>query len=103
MRTEHGRRGLTFAGLIAHNVGGKALRLALAALTVGVGVMTVVTFNIVNHSLRTSALSIMQTGRADFTVAQKGVSDLLNSNIARVAAAADRTVHMRDGVVVAAG
>ena len=43
--------------------------------------MTVVTFGIVNHSVRASALAIMQTGRADFTIAQKGVSDLLNSNV----------------------
>jgi putative ABC transport system permease protein len=43
--------------------------------------MTVVTFSIVNHSLRATELAIMQTGRADFTIAQKGTSDLLNSTI----------------------
>jgi putative ABC transport system permease protein len=43
--------------------------------------MTVVTFSIVSHSLRETELAIMQTGRADFTIAQRGVSDLLNSNI----------------------
>jgi putative ABC transport system permease protein len=74
-------RGLSFVGLIAHNLGVRKLRLAMASLAVAIGVMTVVTFSIVNHSLRDSALAIMQTGRADFTVAQKGVSDLLNSNI----------------------
>jgi len=68
-------------GLIGHNLGVRKLRLAMASLAVAIGVMTVVTFSIVNHSLRDSALAIMQTGRADFTVAQKGVSDLLNSNI----------------------
>ena len=68
-------------GLIGHNLGVRKLRLAMASLAVAIGVMTVVTFSIVNHSLRASALAIMQTGRADFTVAQKGVSDLLNSNI----------------------
>ena len=57
------------------------LRLTLASLAVAIGVMTVVPFSIVNDSLRSSALAIMQTGRADFTVAQKGVSDLLNSSI----------------------
>jgi hypothetical protein len=81
MRDGRAGDGLTFLGLIAHNVAVKKLRLALASLAVAVGVMTVVTFSIVNHSLRASALAIMQTGRADFTVAQKGVSDLLNSNI----------------------
>lgn len=59
----------------------KKLRLALTSLAVAIGVLTVVTFSIVDHSLRASALAIMQTGRADFTVAQKGTSDLLNSNI----------------------
>jgi putative ABC transport system permease protein len=73
--------GLTFLGLIAHNVGVKKLRLAFASLAVAVGVMAVVTLSIVNHSLRASELAIMQTGRADFTIAQKGVSDLLNSNV----------------------
>ncbi len=73
--------GLTFVGLVAHNVGVKKLRLAMASLAVAIGVMTVVTFSIVNHSLRASALALLQTGRADFTVAQKGVSDLLNSNV----------------------
>lgn len=73
--------GLTFAGLIAHNVAVKKLRLALSSLAVAIGVMTVVTFSIVNHSLRATELAIMQTGRADFTIAQKGTSDLLNSTI----------------------
>lgn len=77
----HGSAGLTFAGLVFHNVVVKKLRLALTSLAIAIGVLTVVTFSIVDHSLRASALSIMQTGRADFTIAQKGVSDLLNSNI----------------------
>jgi putative ABC transport system permease protein len=75
------RHGLTFLDLVLHNVGVRKLRLALTSLAVAIGVMTVVTFSIVNHSLRSSALAIMQAGRADFTVAQKGVSDLLNSNV----------------------
>jgi putative ABC transport system permease protein len=76
-----GTRGLTFPGLVLHNIAVKPLRLALASLAVAIGVMTVVTFNVVNHSLHESALGIVQTGRADFTVSQKGVSDILNSNI----------------------
>jgi putative ABC transport system permease protein len=74
-------RGLTFVGLIGHNVAVKPVRLAAASLAVAIGVMAVVTFSVVNHSLRVSELAIMQTGQADFTIAQKGVSDLLNSNI----------------------
>jgi putative ABC transport system permease protein len=80
---EGGRRpgGLSFVGLILYNVSVRPLRLAFASLAVAIGVMTVVTFSIVNHSLRASELAIMQTGQADFTIAQKGVADILNSNI----------------------
>jgi putative ABC transport system permease protein len=81
MRLARGDPGLSFAGLIVHNLGARKLRLALASLAVAIGVMTVVTFHLINHSLHETALGIMQTGRADFTIAQKGVSDLLNSNI----------------------
>ncbi len=73
--------GLSFAGLVMHNVGVKKLRLAFASLALAIGVMTVVVFNIVDSSLRTTELAIMQTGRADFTIAQKGMSDLLASSI----------------------
>jgi putative ABC transport system permease protein len=72
---------VTFLGLIAHNLWVRKLRLAFASLTVAIGVLAVVTLGIVNHSLRSSAFALLQTGRADFTIAQKGVSDLLNSNI----------------------
>jgi putative ABC transport system permease protein len=72
---------MTFVGLIVRNWAKRKLRLVFAALAVGVGVLTVVTFSVVNHSLRSSALGLLQTGRADFTVAQKGVSDILNSNV----------------------
>ncbi|HZC51290.1 MAG TPA: ABC transporter permease [Mycobacterium sp.] len=72
---------LSFAGLVAHNVAVKKLRLFFSCLAVAIGVLAVATFSIVNHSLRASELAIMQTGRADFTIAQKGMSDLLNSNI----------------------
>ena len=39
------------------------------------------TLGIVTHSLRTSAAAILETGDADFTVAQSGVSDVLSSTI----------------------
>jgi putative ABC transport system permease protein len=94
------RGGLSFVALVAHNIGVKKLRLAAASLAVAIGVMTVVVFNIVNHSLRTTALAIMQTGRADFTVAQKGVSDLLNSTVDQ--AALDQITNM-PGIASATG
>jgi putative ABC transport system permease protein len=72
---------MSFLGLIAHNLWVRKLRLTFTSLTVAIGVLAVVTLGVVNHSLRSSAFALLQTGRADFTVAQKGVSDLLNSSI----------------------
>ncbi|MFI5041967.1 MAG: ABC transporter permease, partial [Acidimicrobiales bacterium] len=74
-----------------HNVAVKKLRLALTALAIAIAVVTVVSLGVVTSSLESSELAIMQTGRADFTVAQRGVSDILNSSIdqaesARIAA-----------------
>ena len=72
---------MTFVRLVFHNVGVKKLRLALTALAVAIGVVTVVSLGVVTSSLKESELAIVQTGRADFTVAQKGVSEILNSSI----------------------
>jgi putative ABC transport system permease protein len=54
--------------------------------------MAIVTLGVVTQSLQDSAASVLQTGRADFTVAQKGAPDTLDSvvtdaQVARVAAA----------------
>lgn len=92
--------GLTFVRLVVHNATVKKLRLALTTLAIAVGVLTVVTFSVVNSSLRDSALAIMQTGRADFTIAQKGTSDLLNSNIDQATLA---RVRATTGVAAATG
>jgi putative ABC transport system permease protein len=72
---------MSFAGLIGHNVVARWLRSLLTAIAVAVGVGSVVTLGIVTHSLRGSAAAILKTGEADFTVAQSGVSDVLNSTI----------------------
>jgi hypothetical protein len=72
---------VTFLALVLHNVGVRKLRLALTALAVAIGVVTVVSLGVVTSSLESSELAIMQTGRADFTIAQKGGSDILNSSI----------------------
>jgi putative ABC transport system permease protein len=72
---------LSIFGLILHNVTNRPLRLAFASLAIAIGVMTAVTFNIVSSSLRETDLAIMQTGRADFTIAQKGMADLLRRSI----------------------
>lgn len=72
---------MSFFVLVLHNIAVKKLRLSLTALAVAIGVLTVVSLGVVTASLRQSDLAILKTGQADFTVAQKGVSDLLNSTI----------------------
>ena len=72
---------MSFLALIVHNVGVKKVRLVLTTLAIGIGVLAVVALGVVTHSLETSALAVLQTGRADFTIAQKGVSDIVNSSI----------------------
>ncbi len=72
---------MSFLGLIGHNLWTKKVRTALTALAVAIGVMTVVTLGVATDSLRSSAAAILQTGNADFTIAQKGVDGALNSVI----------------------
>lgn len=72
---------VSFAGLILHNITVRKLRLALTALAVAIGVLTVVSLGVVTHSLESSDLALLKTGQADFTIAQKGVADLLSSSI----------------------
>src|SRR2546423_14868265 len=66
-----------------HNILVRKVRVGLTAVAVAIGVMTVVTLGVVTSSLRTTAVAILTTGRADFTVAQKGVSDVIYSNLDR--------------------
>jgi putative ABC transport system permease protein len=66
-------------GLLIHNLWTRKVRTILTALAVAFGVMTVVSLGIVTESLRDKAAGIIRTARADFTVAQRGVSDPLNS------------------------
>ena len=72
---------MSFAALILHNVTVRPVRLALTALAVAIGVLTVVSLGVVTHSLEVSDLALLKTGQADFTIAQKSVSDLLSSSI----------------------
>jgi putative ABC transport system permease protein len=71
--------GLSFVGLIVHNLGTRRVRTALTALAVAIAVMAVVTLGVLTDSLKSSAAEVLSAGNADFTVAQKSVSDLLNS------------------------
>ena len=77
--------------LAFHNVWAKRVRSVLTAFAVAVGVGTVLTLGLVTESLRTSAAAVLQVGKADFTVAQKGAADIISSvmtepQVARVAA-----------------
>ena len=70
---------MSFFGLILRNGRAKKVRTALTALAVAMGVSAGITMGVVTHSLRATAVSILQIGEADFSVTQKGVSDVLNS------------------------
>jgi putative ABC transport system permease protein len=72
---------VSFVGLILHNLATRKVRAALTAVAVALGVGTVVTLGVVTYSLRSRAIAVLQTGQADFTVAQKGVSDVLYSTL----------------------
>lgn len=70
---------MTFFGLLLRNGRAKPLRTTLTALAVAFGVAAGITMGLVTHSLRETAVSILNLGNADFSVTQKGVSDILNS------------------------
>jgi putative ABC transport system permease protein len=72
---------MSMMGLAVGNVWTKKARSAGLAFAVAIAVMTVVTLTAVSASLETSAAAILTIGKADFTVAQKGVSDILSSSL----------------------
>jgi putative ABC transport system permease protein len=72
---------MPFLSLIARNVLTRKVRAGLTGLAVAIAIMTVVALGVLTHSLRRTAISVLQTGKADFTVAQKGVSDVLYSSL----------------------
>lgn len=72
---------MRFTRLVLHNLKTRAMRSLLTAVAVAIGIATMVTLGVLTFSLRQSAVAILQTADADFSVAQEGVSDLLSSNI----------------------
>jgi putative ABC transport system permease protein len=74
---------MTFLGLILHNVLRRPLRAVVTALAVAIGVMAVLALGVLTYSLRQTAVSVLKTGNADFTVSQRGVSDVLDSSLDR--------------------
>jgi putative ABC transport system permease protein len=79
-------RSRSFLRLIVHNLATRKARTLLTAAAVAISVMAIVTLNVVTQSLQESAASVLQTGQADFTVAQKGAPDTLDSVVTDVQA-----------------
>jgi putative ABC transport system permease protein len=93
-----------FVELIVQNVWTRKVRSALTGFAICVSIMTVVTMGILTASLRDTATSILRTGTADFSVAQKDVSDVLYSSVDEqdlAAIRADPGVESVVGVLVA--
>jgi len=70
-----------FFALIVRNVLRHKVRSLLTGFGVAIAIMTVFALGVLTHSLRQTAISILQTGTADFSVGQKGVSDVLYSSL----------------------
>lgn len=97
--------GVLLGELILQNLWSRRARAILTAVAVAVGITTVVALGVLTYSLEQSAMSILRTGKADFSVAQKGVSDLLYSAVDSQDLAAVRAkpgVESAIGVLVAA-
>lgn len=72
---------MPFVVLIVRNVFTRGVRSSLTGAAVAIAIMTVFALGVLTHSLRETAVSILRTGSADFTVGQKGVSDVLYSSL----------------------
>jgi putative ABC transport system permease protein len=95
---------VTFAGLIVHNVLRRRLRASVTAVAVAIGVTAVLALGVLTSSLRQTAVAILRTGNADFSVSQQCVSDVLYSSLSQQDVNAIRTtrgVEAATGVFVA--
>jgi putative ABC transport system permease protein len=72
---------MRFTRLILRNIGVRPMRSVLTAVAVSIGIATIVTLGVLTFSLRETAIAILETGEADFSVFQEGVADLLASNL----------------------
>jgi putative ABC transport system permease protein len=70
-----------FLKLVVQNLGTRKARSILTAVAVAIGVTMVVALGVLTFSLRQTAISVLRVGKADFTIAQRGVSDLLYSAV----------------------
>ena len=74
---------MSLAALILKNLWSKKARSIGIAFAISIAVMTVVTLTVVSSGLEASAAAVLTLGKADFTVAQNGVSEVLFSNLDR--------------------
>ncbi|HEY7627268.1 MAG TPA: ABC transporter permease [Ilumatobacteraceae bacterium] len=72
---------MNLVDLIRQNLGARKARSILTGTAVAIGILTIVALGVLTSSLRQTALSVLRIGRADFSVAQEGVSDLLYSAV----------------------
>lgn len=72
---------LSFLVLIVENVLERKVRSLLTGAAVAIAIMTVFALGVLTYSLRQTAVGVLNTGNADFTVGQKGVSDLIYSSM----------------------
>lgn len=72
---------MTFLGLLRHNVARRRLRAVVTAVAVSIGVTAVLALGVLTYSLKETATAILRTGNADFSVSQRGASDILYSAI----------------------
>jgi putative ABC transport system permease protein len=70
-----------FVEIILQNLRTRRARSLLMLVAVAIGVTMVVALGVLTFSLRQTAVSILRVGKADFTIAQRGVSDLLYSAV----------------------
>jgi putative ABC transport system permease protein len=72
---------VSFLNLILRNIWSRKARSIGSTAAVAFAVMTVVTLAVTSSGLEQSAAAVISVGKADLTVAQKGVSDLLQSTL----------------------
>ncbi len=72
---------MTFLGLLTHNVWRRRLRAVVTAVAVAIGVTAVMALGVLTTSLRDTAVAVLQIGKANFSVSEKGASDVLYSSI----------------------
>jgi putative ABC transport system permease protein len=72
---------MPFLELILLNVLTRKVRSTLTGAAVAIAILMVFALGVLTFSLRETAVSILRTGQADFTVGQKGVSDVIYSSM----------------------